>query len=1156
MTSTDDRIAALRAELAGLTGAARCGPLLSLAHILTDRYWRAGPGQPQGRADLDAAIEAMSEAYRRLDPGDQHRGRVAHGLGLLLGTRHLAHHGPDQDRDDAMRFLTEALDTPLPPAAVMIAELVLGQLYLIRSMRWMATGSPMALRDGAPPDARADADRALTLLRRVAASQALNDEMAGAVRATLTVAESAREAMDGLTGGLANLDIGRLQKLLATMQRLQEQMTGSGRSPTGGFPGGAGFPGAGFGGGSPLQPILPNPLLLDGDALARMDPLDRPVPVFHGTEPDTPPVPQRPRPAAVSADLAALRRSLAGQVAELAGAPADDASPDQAYRWAATLLRPDGPAPGGDAVDEYVALATAVVHETRDDADPAAGLDRFLLAVALFLRSRADHDGWGDDGWGDPSDSPADGDGPGNDLLAGAEHLLAAVERIPPEHPAALPVLCGLGAFLDDRQPLRGLPDATAQRFAARAEAVAAAHAPGSAVVRALREVCRAAVAVRAGALDELAEVGEAVAAVPADHPWRFRLQVAAGSATLARGLAAADLGALLTGAALVGAGASAAPAAHAAAAAVPGRLAAVLAALVDGDAVALRAATDRLADLVDPASPARADAPALHALLGALRLTTATAPLADPHPAGDVVPHPAGDVAPAAAAGSGGPAGPDSTRDGVGEGADLDGVLSAAIVSLTLATARLTAESEVDLRTGAWWRLAEAYQRRGAAGDLERARTAATRALAAGGRDAAGPARFAATMLDHGGAYEAFEALEAVAVAAPAPVAPLVRDVAAVLLGSAGPAGASRVAAPALPTPAEVAAGLRALGASALLYLHPVGDREHRVGALLLDAETGRPHLLGTVALADPRAATPTRLDERAWHILAGPLLARPVPDGPPRRVLVAATGPLGRLPLTALPAPTGGYAGDDLVFSSVASGRQVVVLAGRTPLPVTRNVVFVANPRGDRDTASYQTMVLRRIFHPDSTGLGRTVERVHGAGTPAEVLAHLPGPAGPGAGLLHLDCALRATGVPALELAVPGGPDEPDHLDVDQLRGRAAAVGAGGGLVVLPADVGVQPDRWVLLADALIGAGVTGVVGWLWPVPTPVAGLMLFLLHQQLVDEGHAPATAVHRVQRWMRDPARVVASHLPAGYAATLSQVDLTDPAYWAALCHRGR
>jgi hypothetical protein len=208
---------------------------------------------------------------------------------------------------------------------------------------------------------------------------------------------------------------------------------------------------------------------------------------------------------------------------------------------------------------------------------------------------------------------------------------------------------------------------------------------------------------------------------------------------------------------------------------------------------------------------------------------------------------------------------------------------------------------------------------------------------------------------------------------------------------------------------------------------------------------------------------------------------------------------------------------------------------------------------------------LVLRRAFYPDATGLGRTVERVHGTGTPAEVLDHLPGPAGPGASMLHLGCALGGPGGLALELA---GEEPSARLTIARILARAGGRGGGGrggggsggghtgGVLVLPADSGVRPIRAAQFTDGLLEAGMTGAVCWLWPVPEPVASVMYFVLHAGLVDDGLSPAVAVQAVHRWMLDRERAWPPHLPASFAAAVADTDLAEPRFWAAMCHRGR
>lgn len=217
-----------------------------------------------------------------------------------------------------------------------------------------------------------------------------------------------------------------------------------------------------------------------------------------------------------------------------------------------------------------------------------------------------------------------------------------------------------------------------------------------------------------------------------------------------------------------------------------------------------------------------------------------------------------------------------------------------------------------------------------------------------------------------------------------------------------------------------------------------------------------------------------------------------------------------------------------------------------GRTSRKTTDHVVFLANPAGDREAASVEAMVLRRMFYPDSVGLGNTVERVDGPGTAAEVLARLPGPAGPGASLLHLGCAVRTTYPPALGLA--DGWLDLRHV-AEQATGRSADT--EGGLVILPADAAADPA-----ADALLEAGFAAVVGWLWPVDAEVAALVMYRLHAFLADDGLAAVDAVRAVRAWMRNPDRDPLPGNPYPHKEAAHRTDLVAERYWAALHLRGR
>jgi hypothetical protein len=278
-------------------------------------------------------------------------------------------------------------------------------------------------------------------------------------------------------------------------------------------------------------------------------------------------------------------------------------------------------------------------------------------------------------------------------------------------------------------------------------------------------------------------------------------------------------------------------------------------------------------------------------------------------------------------------------------------------------------------------------------------------------------------------------------------------------------------------PSPADVSAALREIGAGALVYPQPTG-------MLCLDAATGR-------------------LDIRA---------GLPVTD--PQRILVA-----------------GDSLVEDVAVSHVASGAEVIRLAARPVRPVGDDPLFLVNPRGDRDPEMADVLVIRRLFYPRSACLGRALEPVDAAGTAADLLARLPA-----ASLVHLACGLRPDR-PALLLS---GDDELDALP-EADKGGLVIFGAAG-----PASI----------TDAFLGAGFSGVIGWLRPVPPRFAALAVFLVHLMLVERRLPPADAVAATKQWLRDPDRDVPSLLPAAHLHTVTTMDLTQPELWAALAYRGR
>jgi hypothetical protein len=426
----NEAVDSIRAELTGMSGAARTRPLLRLGQAFTDRYWRTGPGLAAALPDLNEAIKAFEEACGYFDRRDTFRGIAAAQLGWLLGARHLAHGGSEHDRENGILLLEEALTfSSLPPTLRTMARLVLGQLYLSRLARGMQSTDLImaAMRSGSAPPAAAEADRAVDCFRQVLADEPTSPDLTNMAQSMLTGAEALQTMLGGLGQGLGGFDFGRMRQAMAAMERLQQQAAGGGVAP------GANLP--------------PMPSFFDAEKMAAADPLDRPVTVIEGQEPVAPSVPRPRREDPVPVELAPLRLTLRNKVTNGA----------DLYASVAVRLRPDAPEPGIDTVDELVALATSIVHEAGK---AATAEDHFILAVALYLRSRIDDGG----GWVD--DDAVD------DVQNAAESLLTAAGTLLAEHSDAVPVLVALAKRLDERRPAGRVLDGLADRFADVAEAL------------------------------------------------------------------------------------------------------------------------------------------------------------------------------------------------------------------------------------------------------------------------------------------------------------------------------------------------------------------------------------------------------------------------------------------------------------------------------------------------------------------------------------------------------------------------------------------------------------------------------------------------------------------------------------------------------------
>ena len=384
-------------------------------------------------------------------------------------------------------------------------------------------------------------------------------------------------------------------------------------------------------------------------------------------------------------------------------------------------------------------------------------------------------------------------------------------------------------------------------------------------------------------------------------------------------------------------------------------------------------------------------------------------------------------------------------------------------------------------------------------------------------------------------------------------------------------------------PSPDEIQAALRAAHADALVYLIPgTGEDEGLLLALLADGEIvsipaaglrvtpGGPVMAYAEAEQDDEKAWLTALESVtswAWDVAIGPLLRAVEPRGLHRedgrtlpRLVLVPSGLLGAVPWHA--SWTGGqeraYACREAVFTYAASARQFTDTAHREWLPLNDNPVFVADPTGGYPGATFQTLALRGFFYPRSRGYGLTGEPGDPAGTPEQVLEHIPGPPGPGASLLQFSCHGVSSGTPmASHLALAG------KLDVRRILQRAYSgrdLAAPGGLVVLAACVSdMTPgdyDEALTLSTTFLAAGSASVVGSRWDVSGLVTPVLMFMFHYFLQREGMAPADALQATQDWMLDPGRAVPPEMPSVIRRGMTTHDCADIAAWAAFTHQGR
>jgi hypothetical protein len=301
------------------------------------------------------------------------------------------------------------------------------------------------------------------------------------------------------------------------------------------------------------------------------------------------------------------------------------------------------------------------------------------------------------------------------------------------------------------------------------------------------------------------------------------------------------------------------------------------------------------------------------------------------------------------------------------------------------------------------------------------------------------------------------------------------------------------------------------------------------------------------------------------AWTAAVGPILDVIKTDAQsagPLRLSMAPFGILGIVPWHAARLRTAGrdrYACAEAIFTTCASGRQLIDSAARPRVPVTAaSAVFVANPYGDLRWARLEIDGICSALYPGAQRLGEPGQAPAG---PDEILACLS-PAGRDGirpGVLHFGCHARAGQTPEQSSLLLAGGELPVDAILTQARTRHP--GSPGGLVVLSAcasDLTLTDfDEALTLSSAFLAAGAAGVVGSRWEVVDLPTALLMFLFHRHLVrNPDESPAEALRAAQLWMLDPHREPPPEMPAPLAAQARRAFIPDPLAWAAFTYHGK
>ncbi|KUN21846.1 hypothetical protein AQJ23_27670 [Streptomyces antibioticus] len=395
-------------------------------------------------------------------------------------------------------------------------------------------------------------------------------------------------------------------------------------------------------------------------------------------------------------------------------------------------------------------------------------------------------------------------------------------------------------------------------------------------------------------------------------------------------------------------------------------------------------------------------------------------------------------------------------------------------------------------------------------------------------------------------------------------------------------------------PSPEEIGAALRTMGATALVYLVPgsaegvsltdrvvFGRYADEGQALIVSADGSTravplPRLLveapelasyratgtpGRDAGGPPTDPTPTppprpevsraaleRLCDWAGTAVMEPLLKH-LPRGYGRvpSVVLVPMAELGAVPWHAarLPGRRGRHACQEADISYLPSARLLCEVAARPAAPV-RQALIVGNPTRDLLHAGEEAEAIGRAFHPEGKIMGP------GEATPAAVTDWLRRQRG---GLLHLAChgVVRQGERHSAYLALSGGELAAEELTEGNSRFRELE------LVVLAACrtnvSGRGYDEAYSLSTAFLVAGARSVIGSLWPVPDEATSLLMYMTHHFMSRDGLAPGPALRSAQLWMLDDHRTAPPGMPSQLQGRVRKISGADLTAWAGFTHLG-